>query len=465
MSNKYYNIVIIVLLEVISFSSCTSGEEISSEVPEVTHSDNIYLDFNKWIYSRMNHDYLWRNDMPDSLSCDFELAPVSFFKSILSSKDRFSDCETNSSYTSSTEVVYQGYEYQEYELENGTRFEQVLFVSSSDLRKKGLKRGDILIPQTDKRKIVLGKLENNCILPIDTLEASNLFGDTQTVYIDSIYIEKSHKIGYLCYLQFDEITDLVPTLKKFYDAHIDEMILDLRYNPGGYVNTCRYLSNSIVNERGYNEIFQQCTYNDVLTEELKKETGSGITFTLFSTPDNGQNVLGSPMYGLNLKRVFVLTSKHSASASEAAIISMRPFMDVIIIGEQTYGKGVGSWTIRDNKYRYQLQPITMRYHNALMETTPDNGIAADYIIPDGYSTSKKELGDKSEPLLAKALDLILGTGTSDGNEAGIISSRAARKNSIKEKGTPSFFRLPPENTVYDNHLDSQEILHNDFIHN
>ena len=114
------------------------------------------------------------------------------------------------------------------------------------------------------------------------------------------------------------------------------------------------------------------------------------------------------MYGLNLQRVFVLTSKNSASASEAAIISMRPYMDVVIIGEQTYGKGVGSWTIRDNRYKYQLQPITMRYHNALMETTPDEGLEVDYYVPDGYSTAKKELGDIKEPLLAKALNLIAG---------------------------------------------------------
>lgn len=465
MTKKCYYIVIIVLLGVLSFSSCASDDDLSSEAPDAIRSENVYLEFNKWIYSQMNHDYLWRNDMPDSVSCDYELDPVSFYKSLLSSKDRFSYCETNESYNPPAEKTNLGYEYQQFELENGLEFAQVLLVTSQDLKKQGLHRGDIVIPQPDKSIIIRGKLDSNRIVPVDTLEAASPFGYLNSVYIDSIYSSNSTKIGYFCYLQFDDISDLTPVIKKFYNAHVDELILDLRYNPGGYVNTCRYLSNSIVNERGYNEIFQQCTYNDVLTEELKKDTGSGITFTRFSTPDNGQNVLGSPMYGLNLKRVFVLTSKHSASASEAAIISMRPFMDVIIIGEQTYGKGVGSWTIRDNKYRYQLQPITMRYHNALMETTPDNGIAVDYIIPDGYSTSKKELGDKSEPLLAKALDLILGTETSDGNEAGVAKSRLARKKTIKEKGTPSFFRLSPENTIYDNHLDSQEILHNDNIHN
>lgn len=450
----------------LSISNCSSDDILSPEEHPISNPAGAFEEDCKWIYSKMNHDYLWREDLPDSLDCNYGTDPVTFFKSLLSPNDRFSYCENNSSYTPTQENSNFGYAYQTYQTEDGKFFRQVLYVTCPELRKKGLKRGNFVVPTDNQNRIVRVCLDNkNTIIPKDTIEASDIFGPTKTVYLDSIFNIRDIKVGYLCYLEFNEITELIPTFKRFYNAHIDELILDLRYNPGGYVNTCRYLSNSIVNERGYNEIFQQCTYNDVLTEELKKETGSGITFTLFSTPDNGQNVLGSPMYGLNLKRVFVLTSKHSASASEAAIISMRPFMDVIIIGEQTYGKGVGSWTIRDNKYRYQLQPITMRYHNALMETTPDEGIAADYIIPDGYSTSKKELGDKSEPLLAKALDLILGTGTSDGNEAGIISSRAARKNSIKEKGTPSFFRLPPENTVYDNHLDSQEFLHNDFIHN
>ena len=458
------NIAISLLLGVLSFSSCASDDELSSEAPVAIYSETVYLEFNKWIYSKMNHDYLWRNDMPDSISCNYELDPVSFYKSLLSSKDRFSYCETNDSYNPPTEKTNLGYEYQQYELENGLEFAQVLLVTSQDLKKQGLRRGDIVLPQPDKNIIIRGKIESSGIVPRDTLEAASPFGYSNTVYIDSIYSNDSTKIGYFCYLQFDDISDLTPVIKKFYDSRIDELILDLRYNPGGYVNTCKYLSNSIVNERGYNDIFQQCTYNDILTKELEKDTGNGKTFTRFSTPDNGKNVLGSPMYGLNLKRVFVLTSMHSASASEAAIISIRPFMDVIIIGERTYGKGVGSWTIRDNKYRYQLQPITMRYHNALMETTPDEGIAADFYVPDGYSTLKKELGDRLEPLLAKAFDLILGTQTTDSNETDFVRSRPARTITIKEKGTPSFFRLPTVNLIYDNHLDSQEILHNDNTH-
>lgn len=396
------------MLGVLSFNSCTSDDDYSSEVHDFVQTENVYLEFNQWIYAQMNHDYLWRNDMPDSLSCDYDLAPVDFYKSLLSPKDRFSYCETNNGYNPPKNENQLGYEYQLYELSNGSEFAQVLLVTNPRLKEKGLKRGDVVICQSDQRIIVKGKLEQNGVVPTDTIE-SNPFVDEQSVYLDSIYDVNSRKTGYLCYLKFDAIDDLVPVIKKFYDAGIDELILDFRYNPGGYVNTCKYLSNSIVNERGYDGIFQQCTYNDVLTREMKEKTGSGISVNRFSTPDNGaNNSLGNPMYGLNLQRVFVLTSKNSASASEAAIISMRPYMDVVIIGEQTYGKGVGSWTIRDNRYKYQLQPITMRYHNALMETTPDEGLEVDYYVPDGYSTAKKELGDIKEPLLAKALNLIAG---------------------------------------------------------
>ena len=331
-------------------------------------------------------------------------------KSLLSPKDRFSYCETNNSYNPPKSENQLGYEYQLYELGDGSEFAQVLLVTNPQLRAKGLKRGDVVICQPDQHIIVRGKLGQNGVVPTDTLEAKNPLVDEQTVYLDSIYDVNSSKTGYLCYLKFNAIDDLVPVIKKFYDAGIDELILDLRYNPGGYVSTCKYLSNSIVNERGYDGIFQQCTYNDVLTREMKRQTGSGVSMNRFTTPDNGNNhSLGNPLYGLNLQRVFVLTSKNSASASEAAIISMQPYMDVVIIGEQTYGKGVGSWTIRDNRYKYQLQPITMRYHNALMATTPDEGLEVDYYVPDGYSTAKKELGDTKEPLLAKALSLIAGS--------------------------------------------------------
>ncbi len=82
-------------------------------------------------------------------------------------------------------------------------------------------------------------------------------------------------------------------------------------------------------------------------------------------------------------------------------------MEVVTIGETTVGKGVGSWNISSPKYQYSIQPITMRYYNANNESTPDEGLAPDYFIPDGFTVSKREIGDTSETLLNTTLSLIL----------------------------------------------------------
>lgn len=430
--------IIIYLLLLIVFGSCSKDSEFEPSFPKEMPNIGVYDEECRWVYAQMNHDYLWRKDMPDSLACDYTTDPVTFFKSLLSSKDKFSYSTHNSSYVGSSDFIKYGFEYQEY-TDGNTNFAQVLYVTSPKLKKRGLKRGDFVQLYDDK--IILGVLGNNGFEPCDTIESSSLFEQTSTVYLDSIYQIERKKVGYICYLQFDDKKDLANVLKHFYEEQIDELVLDLRYNPGGLVSTCKYLSNSIVSENGYGEIFQQCTYNDILSREYFEATGSEKTINSFLTPNNGKGLPGSELYGLNLKRLIVLTSKYSASASEALIISLKPFMSVVVIGEQTYGKGVGSWTIRNNKYKYQLQPITMQYYNAKMETVTTDGIPVDYYVPDGYSTTKRNLGDVEEPLLKTALDLIkMEKLVMGGNACSRSVAFEEQNEGFKAIGKPSFWR-------------------------
>ena len=430
--------IIIYLLLLIVFGSCSKDSEFEPSFPKEMPNIGAYDEECRWVYAQMNHDYLWRKDMPDSLACDYTTDPVTFFKSLLSSKDNFSYSTHNSSYVGSSDFIKYGFEYQEY-TDGNTNFAQVLYVTSPKLKKRGLKRGDFVQLYDDK--IILGVLGNNGFEPCDTIESSSLFEQTSTVYLDSIYQIERKKVGYICYLQFDDKKDLANVLKHFYEEQIDELVLDLRYNPGGLFSTCKYLSNSIVSENGYGEIFQQCTYNDILSREYFEATGSEKTINSFLTPNNGKGLPGSELYGLNLKRLIVLTSKYSASASEALIISLKPFMSVVVIGEQTYGKGVGSWTIRNNKYKYQLQPITMQYYNAKMETVTTDGIPVDYYVPDGYSTTKRNLGDVEEPLLKTALDLIkMEKLVMGGNACSRSVAFEEQNEGFKAIGKPSFWR-------------------------
>lgn len=432
MKNKAHLMILLFLL------NCSSGEDIPSpDDNTVITEESIYTEENRWVYEQMNHNYLWRNDMPDSLACNYNTDPVSFFKSLLSSKDRFSYSVRNTDYVGGIEEFDYGFEYQKYKSQNYGEMLQVLYVTSEKLRKNGLQRGDWL-KQISVDKFIRGNIECDGFRFRDTLSIESIESrgyNQNTVYLDSIYVIDDKKVGYMCYMEFAAISDLENVMAKFYEASIDDLILDFRYNPGGYVKTCRYLCNSIVSEEGYGQIFQQCTYNDILSKEYEKETGSSKTVEYYDKPTPEDSpILGTRLYGLNLKKIYVLTSKNTASASEATIICLRPYMEVVVIGEETYGKGVGSRTLRDKRYKYMLQPIIMRYYNANMETTPDDGIPTDIEVEGGYQTVKRELGDLNEPLLQVAVQCI--TGENLDNDKRMVSRSEILD--LKAVGCPSF---------------------------
>lgn len=169
--------------------------------------------------------------------------------------------------------------------------------------------------------------------------------------------------------------------------------------------------------------------------EYYKSSGDFRTYSYFQQPGEtlGEQ-LGAVLTALQLDKLVVLTSSHTASASEATIVCLRSYMDVFTIGEQTVGKGVGSWKISDSRFRYAIQPITMRYYNADGVSTPDEGITPDIYIADGYSVGKLQIGDKDEKLLSSALNYI--QGLQIGNET-LLSSRS-NENSFTPVGEPSY---------------------------
>lgn len=77
-------------LTLITFNSCSSDSDISlPDEPAKVPVIGVYTKENQWIYEQMNHYYLWREDLQDSLSCDYTTDPVTFYKALLSPKDRF----------------------------------------------------------------------------------------------------------------------------------------------------------------------------------------------------------------------------------------------------------------------------------------------------------------------------------------------------------------------------------------
>lgn len=436
---KISRIIILSFITAICYGCSTEESVISPVEPPVNNaSDNVYFTHNQWIYSQMNQHYLWREDLPDSLSCNYDQSPDKFYKSILSDKDRFSYMFTNPIYDPNTRSGI-GFSYQTYRDNKNNTASLVLYVSNRQVSASGIRRGDWLnIISLDNSTLTYSKVtvSDGFFIYDDNVHRMSLPTTPEnTVLLDSIY---ANSIGYLCYTDFDDIADLVPVITKFKEHNITDLILDLRYNPGGYVKTCKYLTNCIAPEQAYGDIFQITKYNDRISLKNISKTGSADLYNYYGFPvsDPDKVIKGeNPIIPLNLSRLYVLTSSHSASASEAAMVCLKPYMEVIQIGETTVGKGVGSYSISDNKYKYALQPITMQYYNKNEETTPNTGLVPDYYIADGYITSKKEIGDIEEPLLKAALELILGGSISPDK---VAPNHNNIENSLTPVGEPSY---------------------------
>lgn len=168
------------------------------------------------------------------------------------------------------------------------------------------------------------------------------------VLLDSVYTVGAHKVGYFVYNSFVSIgsdangmqakAEIDAAFDKFKAAGITELIVDLRYNGGGSVASSEYLDNLIAPAAANGKAMYKYLYNDALTSyfsstaDLKKDYIDPINFDL--APSN-----------LNLSRVFFIVGPGTASASELTINNLKPYMDVKILGQQTYGKPVGFFVI------------------------------------------------------------------------------------------------------------------------
>ena len=237
---------------------------------------------------------------------------------------------------------------------------------------------------------------------------------------------KGRKVGYLHFTGFtlDASKDLVDVFRQFKADGIRELVLDLRYNSGGYVTTGQVLASMIappdVVQR--KEIFNKDVFNSILGPKMDTETRFAPTMEIELS--GGKIMLNMLNANPGIERLWVLVTGQSASASESLICGLKPYMDVHLVGSRTYGKFCGgylitaeSWFKQIEKqktdidfteaYRYTknwgLYVIASRYAdcNGVTLSMPE-GIPADieaYDDPrDGF-----ELGDPAESMLSVAL--------------------------------------------------------------
>ena len=312
----------------------------------------------------------------------------------------------------------------------------VNYVSAgSPAEKAGLKRGDVLWSINGKSITTDNYLD---LYYASSLTASLAYIDWEngsigdsgkeveltavTMYenpilCDTVYEFNGKKVGYLAYTSFDliSIPELIEIGRKFKSEGIKELVLDLRYNGGGYVITESVLASMFAPKANVDagDIFEKEEYNDILTE-VYREAGISLETPFMTEYDYDEIDLhvSTKDANIGLERIYGLISPNTASASEALLSGLMPYMDVRLIGEASHGKYcTGLMMSGEDAYEncpkeiknWGVYVMVSIYQNAAGETPcmPD-GLQPDTPVQDDQ-IPLYQLGDVNEPLLRATL--------------------------------------------------------------
>ena len=397
---------------------------------------------NDWILANMKYYYLWNDKIP--ASPDKTLTPDNFFKSLLYDynntanidRDRFSWIqpsaeELKASLSGQSKTT--GMEYKLYYRDQARTsvIGSVIYVlPGSPAAQAGLKRGDIFtkvngqtLTSTNYSDLLAGDVltfgmasvvngavtENN-----QSKQVTAVVFQEDPVLLDTTYTIGGKTIGYIVYNQFipeangssasEYDVKLDNIFGKFKQKGVNELVLDLRYNRGGYVSSSTKLASLIGKNIDASKVYYSQKWNNTVTADYDKKYGANWgTQNFVAKPNN---------IGANLNRVFILTTGSTASASELIINGLKPFMTVTTIGTKTVGKNVGSITISDNSSRIKwgMQPLTFKSANAQGFTDYAGGFVPSVEVTEP-NIGMKAFGDISEPLLGEAIFQISGSRT------------------------------------------------------
>ncbi|QCX39027.1 peptidase S41 [Aureibaculum algae] len=485
-----------VTLLTLLFISCDKNKDEPQE-PIVELNNEI----NDFVWRGLNTYYYWQEDVPnladtknDELS-DYNTYlnsysdPEELFESLLFQKgvsDRFSwfidDYRASDDARRGVNDAF-GFEFSLARLNDDS--DDVIgyityIVPNTPASEAGLKRGDVFNVFNDitlniNNYSVVNKYysDNNISMKFATLEINNSEASVVSngkeasltlrevvenpIHYSSTFDIDGKKVGYLVYNGFKytfhgEMNDV---FGEFKSQNIQELVLDLRYNGGGSVLTCAYLSSMIYGDASTSDIFAKLINNSKNSEDDSYypffNTARIYDIEGNSTGDVAINRLST------INKLYVIVSDDTASASEMVINGLRAYMgdaNVVLIGTTTYGKNVGSFTIYDSPdfgtsginlaHTNAMQPITFKIFNKLDQSDYTAGFEPD--IPQvEYISDMKPFGDVEEPLLKLALDDISGTVSRNQNTKGFeLKSKKVFNSADKRQFSKEMYILPQE---------------------
>ncbi|WP_158233349.1 S41 family peptidase [Reichenbachiella sp. 5M10] len=247
------------------------------------------------------------------------------------------------------------------------------------------------------------------------------------VFKDTVLQTTTGAMGYLAYNMFSSLSNsqnvLDEAFETFANANVNSVILDLRYNGGGYLESADYLINNLISSSYdgrpmytelYNDLMQSGQATILENQLLKNTDGELIEYRgryanyndIDYSEDNNSYDFDKTGPIESIENVYVIISAATASASELVINVLKPYLNVTLIGSSSYGKPVGFFGIDVDEYTFYMPNFETL--NANGEGSYFDGFQPDYEVTDDVT---HDFGDSEESCIATAIALQTGSNT------------------------------------------------------
>jgi len=195
-------------------------------------------------------------------------------------------------------------------------------------------------------------------------------------------------VGYLNLRSYISTADpqLVAAFDQFRALGLTDYIIDLRYNGGGLLSIAELMNNLMGGARAASDVQFRLIHN-------ARKTAENETELFRARPESVQPV-----------RVAFLTTGATASASEINVNSLSPWVEVAIVGEDTFGKPVGQYAFDLQGCEDRLRLVAFKTVNSLGQGDYYDGLAGTMKFACAASdTIAEPLGSAAEGMVAAAL--------------------------------------------------------------
>lgn len=405
-------------------------------------------DIKNFIYRGMNAFYLYKPEIPELSNGRFETiselenyhdqfeSPEVFFESLLYRPlevDQFSFITSDfralaQELAGTRRTTGMRFVLVHYPSDPSKLFAAVRYVlPGSDAVEKGITRG-LLFNRVDGQQITidnfqqlfddsgyrigLANFDGNVVTELpEEISLSTSVIQENPIHEVEVFQQGNKTIGYLMYNSFNQDFDreLNQVFADFQSQGVTDLIVDLRYNGGGAVNTAIILG-SLISGQPTSDVFSREEWNPGVQAFIESENPETLV-NYFKSEINDGPVLNT----LGLDKVTIIATRSSASASELVINALRPYMNLTHVGTSTRGKFQASITLYDSPdfrpedinpmHTFAMQPLVLKSLNSQGVTDYINGLSPDLLIGEEYD-NLGTLGDPNEPLLEAALQSI-----------------------------------------------------------